>query len=83
MPATIEGGALPVGTRVVIAVEVARLHAAPSRSAAVLLELARDRVLVVAGARVASDGLAWYPVRDLGDATVSGFVAAELVVPWE
>lgn len=73
---------LAVGSRVVVAVQVARLRAEPSLEGPVLDGLEQGRVLIVTGAPEQDvSGLVWYPVKDANDSTLTGFVAADLIAP--
>ncbi len=75
------GSAAPFapGSTVVVAVDEARLRAEPATDAALVAALERDRRLLVVGPPVAADGHDWYPVEDLADPSLSGYVAGDLL----
>ena len=78
--AAADAEALPVGTVVVVAVEVARLRAEPSLEGPVLDGLEEGRALVVTGPPETDvTGLVWYPVEDAADPSVTGYIAADLI----
>lgn len=74
----------PTGSRLVVAVAEARLRDAPSLAADVLAGIGQGQILIATGPPETDEtGRLWYPVTVEADSALSGYVAAELVVPDE
>jgi hypothetical protein len=74
-------GALQAGDQVVVVVTEARLRGAPALEGPLVAGLPQGSVLVVTGEPVEGSGLVWYPVAAADNPALTGYVAADLVVP--
>ena len=70
-----------VGTEVVVAVDMARLRSEPSLEGSIMAGLEQGRVLVVIGEPVEGPDHIWYPVQDLADPALTGYIAGDLLAP--
>lgn len=70
-----------VGATVVVTENAVRLRAAAGVESAILAGLAAGQQLVITGPPVTASGVVWYPVQDLANPALTGFVAADFLAP--
>ena len=69
----------PVGSTLAVTERDVQLRGGPSLSAEVVAQLNRRQRLTTTGVATTADGRTWYPVQDVRDPSLRGFVAAEFL----
>lgn len=80
-PVVASSDKITIGSTVVVTDNGVRLRSGPSTDSDIITELEQGHVLTVVGPSAEGSGYVWWPVRDPADPSLSGYIAANYVVP--
>jgi mannose-6-phosphate isomerase-like protein (cupin superfamily) len=67
------------GATVVVTGDTVNLRSGPSTTADVVAQVTKGQVMKVTGPSQQGDNYTWWPVQDVNDASIAGFIASEFI----
>jgi quercetin dioxygenase-like cupin family protein len=76
---TEQAGKFQVGDTVAVTEDGVNLRSEPSTSADIVTVLTAGQTLTITGSSVTADGYTWWPVQEVGDPSLTGYVAEDFL----
>ena len=78
-PTAAASGQITQGATVYVTEDAVRLRSGPSTSSDIVTGLTLGEKMTITGPSQQADGFTWWPVQDVNDPSISGFVAQDFL----